>query len=168
MHDFYTALNIISKKIFEPNHLMVSAVQEEQNSKYGAGIFQLASKTVRFRVAKTTPTKSGQFVAFWEKNKQNENQPFAYETAPDLLAITTFTETGHFGQFIFPKEVLLRQNILKSHTTKGKMAIRVYPAWDQPASKIALKTQRWQLPYFLDLSDPGTNAEERIKELYLS
>jgi len=167
MNDFYTVLNVVNKMIYEPNDLTVKSVQEEkQNSKYGAGTFRLASRTIRFRVANITPTKVGQFVAFWEKDENNKNQPFTYEEAPDLLVITTFKNDNEYGQFIFPKEVLFKQNILRSSSTKGKMAIRVYPSWDSPTSKQAMKTQEWQLPYFVDMSRQKELPNERIIELY--
>ena len=44
--------------------------------------------------------------------------------------------------------------------------MRVYPSWDNPDSKQALKTQKWQLPYFVDMSDPSKLPSEKIKELY--
>lgn len=164
---FYTALDHVKKLVYEPNQLTVSSMEEEkQNAKYGAGIFQLTFHTVRFRVAKITPTKVGQFVAFWEKNENNENQPYSCEDAPDLLVINTSTENNQFGQFVFPKEVLLKQNILSSNSTKGKMGIRVYPIWDSPVSKVALKTQTCQLTYFVDLSNTDKLPTERILELY--
>lgn len=167
MNDFYTALNYINKMIYEPNDLTVKSVQEEkQNSKYGAGTFRLSSRTVRFRVANITPTKVGQFVAFWEKDENNINQPYSYEKAPDLLVITTFKNDSEFGQFIFPKEVLLKQNILRSSSTKGKMAIRTYPSWDKPTSKQAIETQKWQLLYFVDMSNTSKLAIDKIIELY--
>lgn len=167
MKSFYTALHDVSELIYEPHHLSVKSVQEEkQNAKYGAGTFRLGSKTVRFRVANITPTKIGQFVACWEKDENNKNQPYVYEEAPDLFVITTFKNEYAFGQFIFPKEVLLKHDILKSPTTKGKMAIRVYPKWDHPTSKQAVKTQKWQLPYFVDLCNPNQLPLEKIKELY--
>lgn len=167
MNDFYTALNDVNKMIYEPNGLTVKCVQEEkQNSKYGAGIFRLSSRTVRFRVANITPTKAGQFVSFWEKDKNNKNQPFTYEEAPDLLVITVFKNDSGFGQFIFPKEVLFKQEILKSSSTKGKMAIRIYPSWDKPTSKQALESSKWQLPYFVDMSDPSKLPIDKIIELY--
>ena len=169
MNDFYTALNYVNKIIYEPNDLTVKSVQEEkQNSKYGAGTFQLSSKTVRFRVANITPTKVGQFVAFWEKDINNKNQPHSYEEAPDLLVITTFKNENEFGQFIFPKEVLLKKDILRSTSTKGKMAMRVYPIWDNPGSKQAMKTQKWLLPYFVDMCSPNKLPIEKIIELYSS
>jgi len=167
MNDFYTKLNYVNKMIYEPNDLTVKLVQEEkQNSKYGAGRFQLFSRTVRFRVANITPTKIGQFVAFWEKDVNNKNQPYLYEEAPDLLVITTFKNENEFGQFIFPKGVLLKEDILRSASTKGKMAMRVYPSWDSPSSKQAMITQKWQLPYFVDMCNPNKLSLEKILELY--
>src|SRR5690625_3866573 len=167
MNDFHTVVNYVNKMIYEPNGLIIKSVQEEkQNSKYGAGTFQLASRTVRFRVANISPTKVGQFVAFWEKDINNKNQPYLYEEAPDLLVITTFKNENEFGQFIFPKEILLEKDILRSTSTKGKMAIRVYPIWDSPSSKQAMKTQKWQLPYFIDMCNPNKSALEKIMELY--
>lgn len=118
MNDFYTALNYVNKLIYEPSGLTVKSVLEErQNAKYGAGRFQLSARKVRFRVANTTPTKIGQFVAFWEKDENNKNQPYSYAEAPDLLVITTFKNENEFGQFVFPKDVLLKQNILRSTST---------------------------------------------------
>lgn len=167
MNDFYRALDYVNNVIYEPNGMTVNSVQEEkQNAKYGAGIFTLASRTVRFRVAKITPTKVGQFVAFWEKDLNNQNQPFTYDEAPDLLVITTFKGDEGFGQFIFPKEVLFKQGILRSSSIKGKMAIRVYPSWDHPTSKQAIKTQKWQLPYFVDLSGSSHLPIGEIMKLY--
>src|SRR5699024_140808 len=163
MNDFYTKLNYVNKMIYEPNDLTVKLVQEEkQNSKYGAGRFQLFSRTVRFRVANITPTKIGQFVAFWEKDVNNKNQPYLYEDAPDLLVITTMKYDDEFGQFIFPIGVLIKEDILRSASTEGKMAMRVYPSWDSPSSKQAMITQKWQLPYFVDMCNPNKLSLEKI------
>lgn len=166
MNKFYKTLTYVNEIFYQPNHLTIKNIQDEnQNSDYGAGIFQLHSKTVRFRVAKTTPTKIGQFVAFWEKDENNKNQAFSYEDATDLLIINTFTN-NNFGQFVFPKEVLVRQGILKTATAKGKMAIRVYPSWDNPTSKQAIATQKWQLPYFINMSDTNSLPTQELLKLY--
>ena len=153
--------------IYEPNDLTVKSVKEEkQNSKYGAGTFRLSSRTVRFRVANITPAKEGQFVALWEKDENNKNQPYSYEEAPALLVITTFKNDNKFGQFIFPKDILFQRNIFRSSSTKGKMAIRVYPSWDKPTSKQALETQKWQLPYFVNMSSKSKLPIDKIIKLY--
>ena len=169
MNEFYRILNELDKKVYEPTGLTIHSVKEEkQNAKYGAGIFQLSSRTVRFRVANQTPKKEGQFVAFWEKDRNNKNSPYSYEEAPDFCVITTFKNKNEFGQFVFPKEVLLQQNILKSASTKGKMAIRVYPIWDNPLSKQAKETQKWQLPYFVELSQVNQLTLEKVTDLYFA
>lgn len=168
MHIFEEALRHMNQTIYEPRQLTVDYVREEkQNSEYGAGIFRLSSKTIRFRVAKITPTKIGQFVAFWEKDSNNRNRPFSSEEAPELLVITTFKNNNkEFGQFVFPKEILIEKNVLRSPSTIGKMAIRVYPIWDTPTSKQALNTQKWQLPYFVDMSNLNQESIDKIINLY--
>jgi len=68
MNEFYKALTYVNENFYEPNHLVIKAIREEaQNSDYDAGIFQLNSKSVRFRVAKTTPNKVGQFVSLGKR-----------------------------------------------------------------------------------------------------
>lgn len=167
MHDFFEVLNYVNKIIYEPNRLPLERVQEEpQNANYGAGTFKIFSKTVRFRIGHVTPTKLGQFVVLWEKDDNNKNQPYRYDEAPDLLVITTFKNETAFGQFIFPKEVLLQQNVLSSDATKGKMAMRVYPIWDTPTSKQAIATQKWQAPYFIDMCDASDSLNEELVEPY--
>ncbi|WP_252343003.1 MepB family protein, partial [Priestia megaterium] len=130
------------------------------------GIFQLNSKSVRFRVAKNTPNKIGQFVSFWEKDDAHKNQAFSYEKATDLLVINTFNSENRFGQFVFPKEVLVKQKILKTANTKGKMAIRVYPIWDKPTSKQAIETQKWQLEYFVETNNTNNLPQQELLKLY--
>lgn len=167
MHTFFSALGHIDDVLYKPNLLIVQSVQEEkQNAKYGAGIFQLSSKTIRFRVAKKTPTKIGQFVAFWEKDEMNQNRPFLSADAPDLLVITTFENDHAFGQFIFPKDTLIQQNILRSGSSKGRMAIRVYPVWDYPTSQQAQQTQAWQLPYFVDMREMNPTSIQKSVDMY--
>lgn len=167
MNEFHKAINYVNKVIYKPNNLIIKDQKEEkQNSDYGAGIFQLNSKSIRFRVAKITPNKIGQFVAFWEKDNKNKNQPFSYNKSPDLLVINTFTDKN-FGQFIFPKDILLKKGILKTDEKEGKMGMRVYPSWDIPVNKQSISTQKWQLSYFIDISDTNKLYSQEILELYL-
>ncbi|TSB45338.1 MepB family protein [Alkalicoccobacillus porphyridii] len=165
MAEFYKVFKYINENLYMPNHLIVSDIHEEdQNSEYGAGVFQLNNKSVRFRVAKITPNKSGQFVSFWEKDINNKNQAFSYENAPDLLVINTFVD-NKIGQFVFPKKILQQKNIYKSATVKGKMAIRVYPVWDNPTNKQAISTQKWQLKYFIKF-DNSERLQHKLIDLY--
>lgn len=77
--------------------------------------------------------------------------PFKYEDFPDTLVINVI-DNNHKGQFIFPKDILLKKGIVQSELYNGKMALRVYPDWEQQLNKTALKTQQWQSEYFEDLS----------------
>ncbi|MEH7041844.1 MepB family protein, partial [Bacillus pseudomycoides] len=75
--------------VYKLNNLVITNLKEEkQNSEYSGWTFQLNNKTIRFRVSKITPNKIGQFVSFWEKNENMQNQAFFYDSAPDLLVIT--------------------------------------------------------------------------------
>lgn len=91
------------------------------------------------------------FVAFWCKNEINKNRPFNFDESKDKLIINILDESKK-GQFIFPKELLVKKGIISSEKHKGKMAIRVYPSWEQSLNKTAVSTQKWQIPYFLDFS----------------
>ncbi|MHA0858080.1 MepB family protein [Paenibacillus sp. CMAA1364] len=160
MNEFYKALTYVNENFYKPSNLKIENIQEEiQNEKYGAGIFRINSKTVRFRVARITPKKKGQFIACWEKDSDNNNQAYSYENTTDLLVVNTFGSNHDVGQFIFPKEILLKHNILKTDTSKGKMALRVYPSWDTLSSKQAIATQSWQSPYFINLNHPSSLQE---------
>lgn len=176
MTDFDGILVTVNEKLYVPAGWNLEAVSpESQNAEYGAGVFRLrgaanTTVSVRFRAAKTTPTKIGQFVVFWEKDAANQNQAFAYEKAPDLLVVHVFHPiTGESGQFIFPKDVLLKHGVWSTDKAKGKMAMRVYPDWDEPASKQAIATQKWQRPYFakVDLLNDAQPFEEDWRQLHI-
>lgn len=166
MNNFSNIIKKMDNMIYKPNNLLITDIKEEkQNSEYAGGIFRLNNKTIRFRLSKITPNKIGQFVSFWEKNENMKNQAFSYEAAPDLLVITCIDD-NKLGQFIFPKEALLNEKILKTQKQKGKMAMRVYPIWDKPVSNQAKKSQIWQLHYFIDLSDTENLFIDKLLNLY--
>ncbi|MGG5791220.1 MepB family protein [Bacillus nitratireducens] len=166
MADFSNIVKKLDKMIYKPNNLFITNQKEEkQNSEYAGGIFQLNNRSIRFRVSKITPNKIGQFVSFWEKDASMRNQAFSYDSAPNLLVITCIAD-NKLGQFIFPKEILLKEKILKTQNQKGKMALRVYPIWDKPVSNQAKKSQQWQLQYFVDLSDSKNVAIHKLLNLY--
>ena len=47
-----------------------------ESAEYGACSFKLNGKTIQFRVSKITPTKTGQFVTIWKRNKEGITEPF--------------------------------------------------------------------------------------------
>ncbi|MEH7039195.1 mep operon protein MepB, partial [Bacillus pseudomycoides] len=75
-------------------------------------------------------------------------------------------DDNKLGQFIFPKEILLKEKILKTQSQKGKMAMRIYPIWDNPVSNQAKKSQMWQLQYFVNLSDTNNLSIDKLLSLY--
>jgi hypothetical protein len=166
MSKFNNIITELNNRIYNPNNLVIKNIKEEkQNSKYAGCVFQANTRTVRFRISKITPNKVGQFVSFWEKDENMQNQAFEYESSPDLLVITC-SKDNKLGQFIFPKEILLKEKIFRTSLQKGKMAMRVYPIWDNPISKQAKNTQNWQLPYFIDLSNLEAVNIDRLIDLY--
>ncbi|CAM3539679.1 hypothetical protein FSS13T_04800 [Flavobacterium saliperosum S13] len=138
---------------------------EKESVDYNAHQFQLNNWNVVFRTAKITPTKIGQFVTLWKRIGSGPIQPFDFSDAVDLFVVNVETDNG-LGQFVFPKEVLLKQGVLTSELKVGKRAIRVYPPWDVTLSKQAQKTQRWQLQYFLNLPCDGSVDVSRAQSLY--
>ncbi|MCU5111943.1 MepB family protein [Bacillus wiedmannii] len=166
MNNFNDTIRNLNNLVYKPNNLMITnLIEEKQNAEYVGCLFHLNKKTIRFRVSKITPNKIGQFVSFWEKDANMQNQAFSYDAAPDLLVIACIND-NKLGQFIFPKEILLKEKILKTQSQKGKMAMRIYPLWDTPVSNQAKKSQMWQLQYFVDLSDPNNLPIDKLLTLY--
>lgn len=152
--------------VYNPCNLNYSEpIHEPHNAEYGAYMFNLNALTIRFRVAKITPTKIGQFVTLWERIGDGPIQPYDISDSADLFVISTRKE-NHLGQFIFPKAVLGNQDILSNKGEGGKRAIRVYPPWDNPTSRQALKTQKWQLEYFLEIPTDKPLDFLRVQTLY--
>jgi hypothetical protein len=156
--NFWTPSNAIHSDLLATKELVYNPcgfdcsrpLQEAQNAEYGAYLFNLNALSVRFRVAKITPTKAGQFVTLWERVGDGPIQPYDVSDPVDFFIIST-RKGSSFGQFIFPKAVLCEHDIVSSKGKGGKRAIRVYPPWDNPTSRQAQKTQRWQLDYFLEI-----------------
>lgn len=137
-------------------------VLELESAEYGACDFKLDDFNIKYRIAKITPTKTGQFVTLWKRNKQGIIEPFRLDDEIDFFIIST-RKDNHFGQFIFPKAILYEKGVISDETKEGKRAIRVYPPWDDTNSKQAQKTQQWQLKYFLEIPEDGAVDLPRAK-----
>lgn len=141
-------------------------VMEIESAEYGGFVFTLNGFNVRFRVAKITPTKIGQFVTLWKRSACGPIQPFDASDSVDFFVISV-RSNKNFGQFVFPKSILCEKNVFSINSKGGKRAIRVYPPWDKTTSKQAQKTQEWQLKYFLAIPEDDTSIDEsRVKMLY--
>jgi hypothetical protein len=140
-------------------------ILEIESAEYSACYFKLNELSVRFRKAKITPTKIGQFVTLWKRLESGVIAPFENTDSIDLVIINVIHD-NQYGQFIFPKSVLCEQGILTVNNKEGKRGFRVYPPWDKTTNKQAIKTQNWQLNYFLDLSNFESDTLEKAKTLY--
>lgn len=154
------------KRIYNPCGLECSQpMKEEESAEYGAYSFELNSFSVKYRVAKTTPTKVGQFVTLWKRIGNSPILPYDISDPIDFFVISVRKDT-HFGQFIFPKTVLRDKGVLSINNEGGKRAIRVYPSWDTALNRQAQKTQKWQIEYFLDMSNNKQVDVTRVQMLY--
>tara|TARA_R110001592_G_scaffold59171_6_gene179518 strand:+ start:2880 stop:3383 length:504 start_codon:yes stop_codon:yes gene_type:complete len=146
---------------FELTHFSL----EKESQEYGACTFELNGLQIVSRNAKVTPTKTGQFVTLWKRLNNGPIQPFDASDNIDFVIVNVRSE-NQIGQFVFPKKVLLEKGVFTNPSKEGKRAIRVYPLWDKPLSKQALKTQQWQLDYFLLIDEGGQTDVQRTKKLY--
>jgi len=160
---------IIAKKIlYDTGNFKISQpILEPESSEYGACVFKLNTLNIRFRTAKITPTKTGQFVTLWKRINKGLIQPFDSSDSIDLFVISTRKE-NFFGQFVFPMSILIEKGILTHKNKEGKRAIRVYPPWDITTSKQAQKTQKWQLGFFFEIPENKALDTDRIRLLYHS
>ncbi|WP_246183458.1 MepB family protein [Paenibacillus methanolicus] len=138
---------------------------EVQNAEYGAYLFYANTRLIRFRVAKVTPRKVGQFVTLWRRMEDGTTRPFDGSEEVDYFVIST-RDGNKLGQFVFPKEALVQNNIVSNNGSGGKRGIRVYPSWDMPTSRQAQKTQNWQLKYFFEIPINEPIKVERAVTLY--
>ncbi len=158
-------IDSLNNMIFKPCNYGLTQLQPEPESRdYAAHRFEVNDKQIIFRVAKITPNKTGQFVTIWKRNLEKITAPFDVDDQFDLLMIVTQTPS-QTGVFIFPKAILRRQQIISDSEKAGKRGIRVYPPWEQPASRQSQKTQGWQTEFFLDFSDSTTIDMNRAKKL---
>lgn len=156
----------IQDRVFEPLGLLCSQlIAESESADYRACSFKLNNFFIRFRVAKITPTKSGQFVTIWKRLNKGPIQPYDSSDSLDFLIINTSKEE-RLGQFIFPKSALCHHDVFSINSKGGKRAIRVYPPWDITESRQARKTQEWQLEFFLEVPKNTAVDISRANLLY--
>ena len=159
-------LGEIYNRVYNPLRFKCSQpVIEPESTDYCACSFELNIFSVRFRVAKITPTKIGQFVTLWKRIKKEPIQPYDSTDPVDFFIINT-RKDDRFGQFIFPKSILCQHDVFSVNGNGGKRAIRVYPPWDIAVNKQAQKTQKWQLEYFLEIPKGSDIDTARAKLLY--
>jgi len=169
MHNTSGSINpdllLAQKLAYGPSNLIFKELAMESESReYGACTFEINNKIVKFRTAKITPTKIGQFVTFWKRIGSGPIMPFDLKDPIDLFVVSV-RHANHFGQFVFPKLVLYEKGFISKEGIGGKRAMRVYPPWDITDSNQAKKTQAWQLQYFFEI--PANYIDTaKIKNLF--
>ena len=118
----------------------------------------------KFRKAKITPKKVGQFVTLWKRNADKQTEPFDENDLVDYYIIAT-EDDSKLGFYIFSKSVLIEKNILSTQNKEGKRGFRVYPDWVKPENKQAEKTQNWQQNYFIEIRNNQVDST-RLKTLF--
>ena len=144
---------------FQLQHL----VWNPESTNYGACSFELNNYKIQYRVANITPTKIGQFVAIWKRNNNGITVPFDVADSLDFMIISV-RDSENSGQFIFPKSVLVAKGIVSQNEKGGKRGIRVYAPWDKPENKQAIKTQAWQVNYFVEIRENSHLDLEFVKK----
>lgn len=116
-------------------------------------------------MAKTTPTKVGQFVTVWQRSEDGPIRPFDADDGVDLFVISSRDDHG-FGQFVFPCAVLCERGVVSRNGKGGKRGFRVYPPWATTTNRQARGTQAWQVNHFLHLGQDGPADPARARALY--
>ena len=165
LKSIHSDLNVVKELVYDKCGFYLSNLKQNiESSEYGACTFELNGKRVQQRISKITPTKTGQFVTIWKRNKDGITEPFDTSDDFDFVIITARNE-NNFGQFIFPKSVLADKGIITRKGKEGKRGIRVYPPWDKTTNKQAEKTQTWQTKYFLTIKNDNTTDLDLTKKL---
>jgi hypothetical protein len=141
----------IEKFIYQKCHFKYSLPEsEEEGLEYGAGTFHIENLLIKIRTSKITPKKVGQFVTLWKRDSSGVTCPYSSSDPIHFVVINT-RKDNLFGQFVFPSSILEKHGILSSQKSKGKRGFRIYPPWDKAKNFQAIKTQEWQLPFFLEI-----------------
>lgn len=149
-----TELEQLQNSVFSKLGLIISNLEPDcECEEYFGHSFRLDQFSIKFRKAKITPKKIGQFVTLWKRNPESkQTEPFTSKDLFDFYMI--FCECNNkSGFFFFSKEILIQKNILTTLSKDGKLGFRVYPIWDSPENKQAKKTQNWQKDFFIDFLD---------------
>ena len=161
---FQADLQLAEKLLYnECGFQLQNLIWNSESANYGACSFELNNKLIQYRVANITPTKIGQFVAIWKRNNKGITAPFDVADSLDFMIISV-RDSENFGQFIFPKSVLVSHGIISQNEKGGKRGIRVYAPWDKPENKQAIKTQAWQVNYFVEIRENSHLDLEFVKK----
>jgi len=165
-NSLYTDLKVVKELFYDKCGFRLTNLKLNSESvEYEACFFELDGKKIEHRTSKITPTKTGQFVTIWKRNKNGLTQPFDIFDDIDFITITS-KKGDNMGQFIFPKSVLCDKGIITCNGKGGKRGIRVYPLWDTVTNTQAEKTQRWQTKYFVTIKNDNSIDLDLTRKLF--
>jgi len=166
LDDMYPELMAAQQLAYEPCGLICKNISKDAESEeYSACEFEMNNRSIKFRTGKITPTKIGQFVTLWKRSGNGPILPFDMADPIDLFVVSV-RSAERFGQFVFPKAVLLEKGVLSNFGKGGKRAMRVYPSWDVTDNRQATKTQVWQLKYFFEINPVECVDTTAIQKLF--
>jgi len=165
-NSLYADLKVVQELAYDKCGFGLTNLKFNSESvEYGACSFELDGQKIVHRASKITPTKTGQFVTIWKRNKNGITEPFDILDNVDFVVITS-KSGDNFGQFIFSKSVLVDKGIISRNGKGGKRGIRVYPSWDIATNKQAVKTQSWQTKYFLEIKNDNSTDLDLTRKLF--
>jgi hypothetical protein len=160
--DLPVELTAAIEQAYGPAGLLVrDAGRQAESADYGACSMHINALHVLFRVAKTTPTKLGQFVTLWKRESaESEIAPIDSQDSVDFVVVSVRAPLSevHLGQFVFSRAALLAKGVMSRNGKGGKRALRVYPPWVRSSAlpTQAIATQRWQLEHFVPFNEDGS------------
>lgn len=152
--------SVLKAREYKIQHL----IEDKECKEYFGYNFQLNQLKIKFRKAKITPKKAGQFVTLWKRNAEQQTEPFGVRDEFDFYIVFTEYE-NKYGFFLFPKQILSEKQILTTNQKEGKRGFRVYPKWIKTESKQAEETQVWQTKYFVDLTNDKLKIFEEFNSI---
>ncbi len=160
-------LQLLNDYLAEVLDVSIENIRQDQESETYFGFnFKLNNHHIKFRKAKITPRKIGQFVSLWRRNSQGKTEAFADDEDYNFYIIMTKSD-DNIGFFLFPKIILAEHHILSSLGKDGKRGFRVYPELDFPNNQQAVKTKSWQQTFFINMKSLNPNEKQKLKDIFV-
>jgi len=178
--DYRNEFNFLLNKAFIPAGYEITKSLKldvtPESSKYAGLALSIDDKNILYRKGRVTPDRPGAFLAVWKRPPSNKgNKPIPLQPN-DLDYLLIQVESHHIqrGIFIFPLSLLIEKGIVSSSKNKGKTGFRVFPPWSEDRGGIGTKvfsdsgkkTQRWQLPYFLEIDELGLINPSKLHRIF--
>lgn len=166
--EFFETFLILRTRVFDKLGLCCSQpLAEAESAEYRAFRFSLDEKSICYRQSKITPTKTGQFVTLWKREGLGPILPLDSRDELDFVFVTAVS-SKQMGFFVFPKSVLVQRGVISLNGKGGKRAVRVYPPWDKTENSQAMKSQKWQLEFFVEIPRDTAIDLQKFTGLFLA